>query len=96
MLQKESISFEQAVNKVIWVTSGAPSNSNEKHVVESILEQPEKTRKENLSLLKTVDLLVEFGFNRENLTSFVERSLKNLEVDALDLLQLHCPPTMFP
>jgi aryl-alcohol dehydrogenase-like predicted oxidoreductase len=23
----------------------------------------------------------------------VERSLKNLEVDALDLLQLHCPPT---
>ena len=24
---------------------------------------------------------------------FVERSLKNLEVDALDLLQLHCPPS---
>ena len=33
------------------------------------------------------------GYNRENLTAFVERSLKNLEVDALDLLQLHCPPT---
>lgn len=33
------------------------------------------------------------GYNRANLTSFVERSLKNLEVDALDLLQLHCPPT---
>jgi aryl-alcohol dehydrogenase-like predicted oxidoreductase len=27
------------------------------------------------------------------LTAFVERSLKNLEVDALDLVQLHCPPT---
>ncbi|MHB8819914.1 MAG: aldo/keto reductase, partial [Bellilinea sp.] len=33
------------------------------------------------------------GYNRENLTAFVERSLKNLGSDALDLLQLHCPPT---
>ena len=33
------------------------------------------------------------GYNRENLTAFVERSLKNLEMEALDLVQLHCPPT---
>lgn len=33
------------------------------------------------------------GYNRENLTAFVERSLQNLQVEALDLLQLHCPPT---
>ncbi len=33
------------------------------------------------------------GYNRENLTAFVERSLRNLKTDALDLLQLHCPPT---
>jgi aryl-alcohol dehydrogenase-like predicted oxidoreductase len=33
------------------------------------------------------------GYNRQNLTAFVERSLKNLETDRLDLLQLHCPPT---
>jgi aryl-alcohol dehydrogenase-like predicted oxidoreductase len=33
------------------------------------------------------------GYNRQNLTAFVERSLKNLQVDSLDLLQLHCPPT---
>jgi aryl-alcohol dehydrogenase-like predicted oxidoreductase len=33
------------------------------------------------------------GYNRENLTAFVERSLKNLETEAVDLLQLHCPPT---
>jgi aryl-alcohol dehydrogenase-like predicted oxidoreductase len=33
------------------------------------------------------------SYNRENLTAYVERSLKNLEVEALDLLQLHCPPT---
>ncbi len=33
------------------------------------------------------------GYNAKNLTAFVERSLQNLDVDALDLLQLHCPPT---
>jgi aryl-alcohol dehydrogenase-like predicted oxidoreductase len=33
------------------------------------------------------------GYNRENLTRFIERSLKNLGVETLDLLQLHCPPT---
>jgi aryl-alcohol dehydrogenase-like predicted oxidoreductase len=33
------------------------------------------------------------GYNRANLTSFVERSLRNLETETLDLLQLHCPPT---
>lgn len=31
--------------------------------------------------------------NRANLTAFVERSLQNLNVEALDLVQLHCPPT---
>ena len=33
------------------------------------------------------------GYNRANLTAFVERSLKNLQVETLDLVQLHCPPT---
>jgi aryl-alcohol dehydrogenase-like predicted oxidoreductase len=33
------------------------------------------------------------GYTEENLRRFVDRSRENLGVDALDLLQLHCPPT---
>ena len=42
---------------------------------------------------RRLDPHVARGYNKQNLTAFVERSLKNLEVEALDLLQLHCPPT---
>jgi aryl-alcohol dehydrogenase-like predicted oxidoreductase len=42
---------------------------------------------------RRIDPHVAAGYNRANLTAFVERSLKNLETEALDLLQLHCPPT---
>lgn len=33
------------------------------------------------------------GYNRKNLTAWVNRSLKNLKTDTIDLLQLHCPHT---
>lgn len=33
------------------------------------------------------------GYSRQNLTAWVEDSLRNLSAEAIDLLQLHCPPT---
>jgi aryl-alcohol dehydrogenase-like predicted oxidoreductase len=33
------------------------------------------------------------GYTRANLEAFVDRSLTNLGVERLDLVQLHCPPT---
>jgi len=36
---------------------------------------------------------VKESYNRQNLTQYVERCLQNLEVPALDLVQIHCPPT---
>lgn len=33
------------------------------------------------------------GYNKANLEGFIDRSLKNLGVERLDLVQLHCPPT---
>lgn len=32
------------------------------------------------------------GYNKRNLEAFIDRSLKYLQVDSLDLVQLHCPP----
>src|ERR1022692_2288230 len=33
------------------------------------------------------------GYNARNLAGFIDDSLRNLETDCLDLVQLHCPPT---
>lgn len=33
------------------------------------------------------------GYSRENLNSWIDRSRENLQMDCLDLVQLHCPPT---
>jgi aryl-alcohol dehydrogenase-like predicted oxidoreductase len=32
------------------------------------------------------------GYNRRNLSNFVENSLRNLGTETIDLMQLHCPP----
>ncbi len=42
---------------------------------------------------RRLDPHVPEGYNQENLTAYVDRCLRNLDVDALDLVQLHCPPT---
>jgi aryl-alcohol dehydrogenase-like predicted oxidoreductase len=64
---------------------------------ERLIAQLRKTRKEPLVVAtkagrrlpkQTVE-----GYTRENLTGWVEDSLRNLECDAIDLLQLHCPPS---
>ncbi len=64
---------------------------------ERLLAKLRKERKENFYIAtkagRRLDPHTAEGYNRENITTFVERSLKNLETEAIDLLQLHCPPT---
>jgi aryl-alcohol dehydrogenase-like predicted oxidoreductase len=64
---------------------------------ERLIAKLKKERSENIYVVtkagrrlpkQTVD-----GYTRENLTAWIERSLKNLNTDCLDLVQLHCPPT---
>ncbi len=64
---------------------------------ERLLAQLRRERQETIYIATKVGRRlnphVPTGYNRENLTAFVERSLKNLATETLDLVQLHAPPT---
>ncbi|HEY5232994.1 MAG TPA: aldo/keto reductase, partial [Verrucomicrobiae bacterium] len=64
---------------------------------ERLMAKLKKERKENFYIAtkagRRLPKQIPEGYNRGNLTSFIERSLRNLDTDAIDLLQLHCPPT---
>jgi aryl-alcohol dehydrogenase-like predicted oxidoreductase len=64
---------------------------------EQLIAQVRKARSEQLVIATKVGRRlnphIAQGYTRQNLTAFVERSLRNLEMEALDVLQLHCPPS---
>jgi aryl-alcohol dehydrogenase-like predicted oxidoreductase len=64
---------------------------------ERLIAQLKKDRKEEIVVATKAGrrLLSQAaeGYNRANLTTFVEDSLRNLSVECLDLVQLHCPST---
>ena len=63
---------------------------------ERLLAKLKADRKEEITIATKAGRRLEphnsAGYNRQNLTSFIERSLKNLNTETLDLVQLHCPP----
>ena len=65
---------------------------SEKFVSQVIKEFPERIYVATKAG-RRLDPFVAEGFTRKNLNTFIERSLKNLDVERLDLVQLHCPPT---
>jgi aryl-alcohol dehydrogenase-like predicted oxidoreductase len=64
---------------------------------ERLVAQVRKERREEIIIAtkagRRLNPHLAAGYNRENLTRFVEESLRNLQTEALDLLQLHCPPS---
>jgi aryl-alcohol dehydrogenase-like predicted oxidoreductase len=64
---------------------------------ERLVAQLKKRRKEEIVVAtkagRRLPKQTEAGYNRENLTSWIEDSLRNLATESVDLLQLHCPPT---
>lgn len=64
---------------------------------EKLLAELKKERKEEIIIAtkagRRLNPHTASGYTGANLAAFVERSLQNLQTDALDLVQLHCPPT---
>jgi aryl-alcohol dehydrogenase-like predicted oxidoreductase len=64
---------------------------------EHLLARLKRERKEEIIVAtkagRRLDPHTADGYTPENLGRFIDRSLRNLGVEALDLLQLHCPPT---
>jgi aryl-alcohol dehydrogenase-like predicted oxidoreductase len=64
---------------------------------EHLIAQLKKVRKEEIIVAtkagRRLPQQVVEGYSRQNLTTWIEDSLRNLATDCLDLLQLHCPPT---
>ncbi len=64
---------------------------------ERLLAQLKLERKETFYIAtkagRRLDPHTAAGYNKKNITAFIERSLRNLNTDTIDLLQLHCPPT---
>lgn len=63
---------------------------------ERLVGQLLKERSEDITVAtkagRRLDPHLAEGYNRQHIEDFIDRSLKNLNVDHLDLLQLHCPP----
>ena len=64
---------------------------------ERLVSRLNKERKEEIVIVtkagRKLPKQVTEGYSRENLTRWIDDSLKNLATDTIDLLQLHCPPT---
>ncbi|MEX1375839.1 MAG: aldo/keto reductase [Eubacteriales bacterium] len=64
---------------------------------ERLIGKMAKSKKQKIYIAtkagRRIDPHVAEGYTIETIRNHIERSLKNLGVDCLDLLQLHCPPT---
>lgn len=64
---------------------------------ERLLAKLKKERTEEIHIATKVGRKlnphVASGYNKKNLSEFIDINLKNLDTDCIDLVQLHCPPT---
>ena len=64
---------------------------------ERLIARLRKARKEEIVVAtkagRRLPKQVVEGYSRQNLTAWIDDSLRNLSTESLDLLQLHCPPT---
>ncbi|WP_440007609.1 aldo/keto reductase [Halomicrococcus sp. SG-WS-1] len=74
-------------------TADVYGDGRSERLVASVLEEREEEPMVATKAGRRLDPHEAAGYTAENLERFVDRSRENLDVETLDLLQLHCPPT---
>jgi aryl-alcohol dehydrogenase-like predicted oxidoreductase len=74
-------------------TADVYGDGHSEHLIGQILKERREEIVVATKVGRRLNPHVASGYNRKNLTTFIERSLSNLDVTTLDLVQLHCPPT---
>jgi aryl-alcohol dehydrogenase-like predicted oxidoreductase len=87
--------IEQGVNFID--TADVYGDGRSERIIRETIAKLDSSKKDKVYIAtkagRRLDPHVSEGYNFKNIEKFVDRSLKNLDVDSLDLLQLHCPPT---
>jgi aryl-alcohol dehydrogenase-like predicted oxidoreductase len=74
-------------------TADAYGDGRSERLIGQVLKERSETVYVATKIGRRLNPHVPEGYTKANMTQFVERSLKNLGVDTLDIVQLHCPPT---
>ncbi len=88
--------LKRAIDEAITFidTADVYGDGKSEKLIAEILKQKDGTITVATKAGRRLDPHVADGYNEKNLNAFVDRSLKNLDVKTIDLLQLHCPPTI--
>jgi aryl-alcohol dehydrogenase-like predicted oxidoreductase len=73
-------------------TADGYSNQKSEHTVGQVIRERSETVYMATKCGRRLNPHNADGYNRENITRFVDESLINAGLEALDLIQLHCPP----
>ncbi|KXB01064.1 aldo/keto reductase [candidate division MSBL1 archaeon SCGC-AAA259O05] len=74
-------------------TADVYGDGRSEKLIGQILEEREEKIYVASKFGRRLDPHVASGYTKDNLEKFLNRSLENLGVDTIDLMQLHCPPT---
>ncbi len=87
--------LEKAIERGInfFDTADVYGDGKSEQLIEQVLKSTDQKIYAATKFGRRLDPHVSLGYTRDNLERFLDRSLKNLGIDTIDLIQLHCPPT---
>ncbi|NQS89661.1 aldo/keto reductase [Patescibacteria group bacterium] len=87
--------LQEAVERGInfFDTADVYGNGKSEQLIGQVLKNTDQKIYVATKFGRGLDPHISAGYTKDNLERFLDRSLKNLAVDRIDLIQLHCPPT---